>query len=652
MTDTLPTDAGTSWTINGGTAAGSCTILLGVLTCNLGDLASGQVRTVHITSPTTPATVPDSPVSNTASVTTTNDGSDTDTDQVVVLGPDLQVVKSADNSPISAGESAAWTITVTNIGQGIARASTLTDTLPAGIVWTTQTQGCSITGGVLSCSFGDLAAGAVRTVKVSGETDADDCHELPNSATASSTNEPATLLTNNTGSASITVDCPAVTITKTPVDPEVNATDGIAFDVEVTNTGVANAFAVTVNDPLPTDAGLSWTIDAANSDAGWTIEAGVLKFGPSQLAVGASTTVRIVSPTTPATCPSVHNVAFLTYLGGSGDDDGRHPRRLPGHRGDEDRRQQPDPRGRDGLVHHHGQQHRRRHGLRAVTLRTCCRRASTGRPRTRLHHRGRHARPATSATSVPTIRRPSSSRARRTRSRARRCANTASASSTNEPSTLLDNNRDGDEIDVLCPSIDLVKTAGNAADGAILTIPVPGDVVFTYLVTNTGSADLTDIALVDDNATPANTADDITVICPETFLAAGDIDDLHGHDPGDRQGHHADQRRHGDGGPARRQRDRGQRHRRRRRQGAGPGGDAAADPEDHPAPHQHPRRGRPGQLRQRAAPGPPRHRRAHAGPRVPRARTGPRPESPTEPEGLGPSCRGRSTAGPGTDPAA
>ena len=51
---------------------------------------------------------------------------------------------------------------------------------------------------------------------------------------------------------------------------------------------------------------------------------------------------------------------------------------------------------------------------------------------------------------------------------------------------------------------------------------MPGDVVFTYLVTNTGSADLTDIALVDDNATPANTADDITVICPETFLAAGD----------------------------------------------------------------------------------------------------------------------------------
>ena len=169
-----------------------CGIAAGVLTCTLGDLADGQVRTVHITSPTTAATVPDSPVSNTASVTTTNDGTDSDTDQVVVLAPDVKVIKTADNSPISAGDKAAYTITVSNIGLGIARAVTLTDTLPAGIAWTTQTDACSIAAGVLTCSFGDLDPDDVRTVNVSGETDADDCHELPNSATASSTNEPST----------------------------------------------------------------------------------------------------------------------------------------------------------------------------------------------------------------------------------------------------------------------------------------------------------------------------------------------------------------------------------------------------------------------------------------------------------------------------
>ena len=86
----------------------------------------------------------------------------------------------------------------------------------------------------------------------------------------------------------------------------------------------------------------------------------------------------------------------------------------------------------------------------------------------------------------------------------------------------LENNTDGDDIDVQCASIDLVKTAGNAADGTILTIPVPGSVTFTYVVTNTGTADLEDIALVDDNATPANTADDVTIICPSTSLEAGD----------------------------------------------------------------------------------------------------------------------------------
>src|SRR5262249_21340001 len=132
VTDTLPTDAGTSWTIDGGTAQGQCSIAAGVLTCNLGDLASGQVRTVHISSPTTKDTVADSPVTNTAHVTTSNDGSDDDTDHVDVLAPDVVVEKTADNSPISAGDVAAFSIKVSNEGDGVARDVTLTDTLPGG----------------------------------------------------------------------------------------------------------------------------------------------------------------------------------------------------------------------------------------------------------------------------------------------------------------------------------------------------------------------------------------------------------------------------------------------------------------------------------------------------------------------------------------
>jgi uncharacterized repeat protein (TIGR01451 family) len=99
--------------------------------------------------------------------------------------------------------------------------------------------------------------------------------------------------------------------------------------------------------------------------------------------------------------------------------------------------------------------------------------------------------------------------------------NTATVAASNEPSDVLGNNTATDSITVQCASISLVKTAGTAADGTELLLAKPGNVIFTYVVANTGTADLKDVILVDDNATPANAADDITVTCPSTTLAAG-----------------------------------------------------------------------------------------------------------------------------------
>ena len=523
VSDPLPADAGTSWSIDGGTAAGSCQIAAGSLTCDLGDLASGQVRTVHISSPTTKATVADSPVVNTAHVTTTNDGSDDDTDQVVVKGPDIVVDQNADNSPISAGDKAGFSITVSNTGDGIARDVTLTDTLPSGIAWTTQSAGCSITANVLTCSFGDLGPGGIVMVKVSGETDVADCGTLRNTASAGATNEPDDRLDNNVDSASIVVNCPAVAITKTPVDPEVNATDQIAFDVVVTNTGDGNAFNVTVSDPLPTDAGLAWSIDAAHSDAGWSIQGGALQYGPATLASKASVKVRIVSPTTPATCPSVHNEAFLTYTGGTGHDTGDILVDCPDVVISKTADNSPILAGQtasftisawnqgDGTAYDVVISDELPAGVDWQVSDTEACSISEGVLTCQVGDLAPDAEPFTVTLSGATD--PES------------CAdipNQATVSAANEPQDATGNNQDGDTVDVQCASISLVKTAGDAADGAILTIPVPGTVTFTYVVTNTGTTDLEGIHLVDDNATPANTADDITIICPQTSLEAGE----------------------------------------------------------------------------------------------------------------------------------
>ena len=85
LSDTLPTNAGLSWSIasQGAGWNGTCAIAAGELTCGPVTVPAGTTQaastfTVHITSPTTGATGGDCPetgvVDNTGSVTTTNDG--------------------------------------------------------------------------------------------------------------------------------------------------------------------------------------------------------------------------------------------------------------------------------------------------------------------------------------------------------------------------------------------------------------------------------------------------------------------------------------------------------------------------------------------------------------------------------------------------
>ena len=98
--------------------------------------------------------------------------------------------------------------------------------------------------------------------------------------------------------------------------------------------------------------------------------------------------------------------------------------------------------------------------------------------------------------------------------------NTATATGT----PLVGNNvssQDTATVDLLTPGISIVKTAGNAANGATLvTEAFMNNVTYHYSIHNTGQIDLLGVTVVDDNGTPANTADDITV-CAIATLAVG-----------------------------------------------------------------------------------------------------------------------------------
>jgi uncharacterized repeat protein (TIGR01451 family) len=261
VTDTLPTDPGLAWTVDAANSDAGCSIASGTLTCDWGDLASGASKSVHITSPTTADSC--GTVDNTASVTTTNDGSDSADASITVDCPDVFVTKTADANLVENGDAIGFTITVGNDGPGIATGVTLTDTLPTngGLAWSIdlidgQAPGaqapCAIANGALTCAFGDMAEGDSHTVHLTSPTDGTSCGAVDNTAVVDALNEPNTpaFTANNEASASLTVICPAIHIEKT-VDPKSGVPgDTVTYTYVVTNIGDTTLYDISVDDDV------------------------------------------------------------------------------------------------------------------------------------------------------------------------------------------------------------------------------------------------------------------------------------------------------------------------------------------------------------------------------------------------------------------
>jgi uncharacterized repeat protein (TIGR01451 family) len=179
LSDTLPTNAGLSWTVaaQGTGWGGSCVIAAGVLTCGpvtvpAGTTQSASTFTVHITSPTTGKTGGDCPatgvVNNTGSVTTSNDGNGDSSASVCVQAVvDLAITKSGSPATQELGTgNITWTMVVTNNGPSDDTNVTVSDPMPAGntYVSSSTTQGSCTGGAILNCNIGFMAAGASVTI--------------------------------------------------------------------------------------------------------------------------------------------------------------------------------------------------------------------------------------------------------------------------------------------------------------------------------------------------------------------------------------------------------------------------------------------------------------------------------------------------------
>ncbi|MDE0805372.1 MAG: SpaA isopeptide-forming pilin-related protein, partial [Acidimicrobiales bacterium] len=304
LTDALPT--GITWSED----SQDCSIAAGILTCDFGDLAAGASSdTVRVSGTTDTGDCGN--VENTAMVASTNEldnatGNNSGTDDVDVSCPDVQITKSG-NGTINAGDDAIFTLTVTNNDQEAAATDvTVSDTLPGDIVWTTTNTDCDISGaGVLSCDLGDLDPGESVQIIITGGTDPADCGTLPNTATVDASNEGPDGPDNNSDSATITVECPDLTIDKTPDDAVVDAGDDVSFTIVIGNDGPGTAYDVTVDDTLPSD--VDWTIDPAVD--GCAITSGVLECDLGDLGDGESVSITVTGTTDAADCGVLDNTA-------------------------------------------------------------------------------------------------------------------------------------------------------------------------------------------------------------------------------------------------------------------------------------------------------------------------------------------------------
>src|SRR4029077_9660615 len=135
-------------------------------------------------------------------------------------------------------------------------------------------------------AIGNLVSGGSVTIHVSASTAAGYSATLNDTGTATSTN-------NSPGSVGASraaiVQAPHLVITKTG-NGTVNSTDTVSFTITVSNTGAGTAYNVSVSDPLPDSAHLTWTTDAG------TITSGTLTDAIGSLLAGHSVTIHVSAP--------------------------------------------------------------------------------------------------------------------------------------------------------------------------------------------------------------------------------------------------------------------------------------------------------------------------------------------------------------------
>jgi uncharacterized repeat protein (TIGR01451 family) len=224
---------------------------------------------------------------------------------------------------VSAGDAALFVITVQNVGAFPAFSVTLTDTLPAGVVWTDNRSQCSINADtrLLSCSFSSIAPGALETVQVSGATDFADCGPLVCSPTATASNAAP-----DQGGGAVVVLCPSLSVRQRPDVARPLPGERLGWRLAVANEGSGIARAVTLEANLAPD--IAWSV--VPPTAGCSVDGdGRLFCSFGDMAARAAIPLHVLGTAFSAPCGSFTSAPVVTSTNGSSDGDSSTTRAAP-----------------------------------------------------------------------------------------------------------------------------------------------------------------------------------------------------------------------------------------------------------------------------------------------------------------------------------
>ena len=309
-----PIPAGTTF-VSATTTQGTVGVASNILTANLGSLANGANATVTVTVRVDSNRT--TGLNNTATVT----GNETDTvpgnnsdsePTAVVISADLEILKTDNVSPVTAGTPLTYTLLVTNHGPSDATGVIVSDPLPAGttFVSATSTQGTfSVTNGVVTANVGNVANNGTATVLVTVLVAASRTTELSNTATVTAT--PPDPNPPNNRSNRITPVTPKIDLEiqkSDDVDP-VTAGQALTYTLLILNHGPSNATGVTVADPLP--AGLTF-VSATSTQGSVSFVNGTLTASIGNMNVDGITTITVRTTVNSNTTGMLSNTATVT----------------------------------------------------------------------------------------------------------------------------------------------------------------------------------------------------------------------------------------------------------------------------------------------------------------------------------------------------